>query len=42
MPSVAHIIYIPAVFIIGLIVGYIAGSKAVRKELATSRRRAKR
>ncbi len=27
-----HVIYIPAVLLIGLVVGYVLGARAVRKE----------
>ena len=37
-----HAIYIPMVAMIGLIVGYIAGSRAVRAEYEKRRRRLKR
>jgi hypothetical protein len=36
-----HAIYIPAVALLGLIVGYIAGSRAVRAELERKRKRLK-
>jgi hypothetical protein len=36
-----HVIYIPTVLMLGLIVGYILGSRAVRGELERRRRRMK-
>ncbi|EYF04345.1 hypothetical protein [Chondromyces apiculatus] len=36
-----HVLYIPAVLMIGMIVGYILGSRAVRAELERQRRRMK-
>lgn len=36
-----HVIYIPTVAILGLIVGYILGTRAVRAELERKRRRLK-
>lgn len=36
-----HAIYIPAVALIGLIIGYIAGSRAVRAEFERRRKRLK-
>lgn len=36
-----HAIYIPVVLMLGLIVGYILGSRAVRAELEKRRRRMK-
>jgi hypothetical protein len=34
-----HIIYIPGVFLVGLIVGYTMGARAVRAELGRVRRK---
>ena len=39
---VEHVIYIPGVLLVGLIVGYVLGARAVRSEVERSRRRAKR
>ena len=36
-----HVIYIPTVLLLGLIVGYILGSRAVRAELEKRKRRMK-
>lgn len=36
-----HAIYIPIVLMLGLVVGYILGSRAVRTELERRRRRMK-
>ncbi len=36
-----HAIYIPMVAMLGLIIGYIAGSKAVRAEIEKKRKRMK-
>ncbi len=36
-----HVIYIPSVLLIGLVVGYIMGARAVRAELERRRRRMK-
>ncbi|MEN9580944.1 MAG: hypothetical protein RJA70_3953 [Pseudomonadota bacterium] len=38
---VEHVIYIPGVLILGLIVGYVLGARAVREEVARSRKRSK-
>lgn len=38
----AHILYIPGVILIGIVVGYILGARAVREELSRQRQRAKR
>jgi hypothetical protein len=35
--SPEHIIFIPAVFLIGLVVGYVMGAKAARNERARAR-----
>lgn len=40
MPS-SHVIYIPLVAFLGLIIGYIAGSRAVRAEYDRRRKRLK-
>jgi len=40
IPS-SHIIYIPLVAFLGLIIGYIAGSRAVRAEYDRRRKRMK-
>jgi hypothetical protein len=36
-----HAIYIPMVLLLGLIIGYIAGSRAVRAEIERRRKRMK-
>jgi hypothetical protein len=36
-----HVIYIPGVLLIGLVVGYILGARAVRREFEKQRKRAK-
>ena len=36
-----HALYIPAVALIGLIIGYLAGSRAVRAEFERRRKRLK-
>jgi hypothetical protein len=36
-----HIIYIPAALLVGMIVGYTLGARAVRRELQQLRRRAR-
>ena len=41
MPTFEHVIYIPAVILLGVIIGYIAGSKAVRAEHARRKQRLK-
>jgi uncharacterized protein YneF (UPF0154 family) len=39
--TAAHVIYIPAALLVGIVVGYILGARAVRSELAERRRRMK-
>lgn len=39
--SFAHVIYIPGVVLLGVMVGYILGSRAVRGELEKQKKRAK-
>ena len=36
-----HVIYIPGVLILGLMIGYILGTKAVRAEFARAKQRMK-
>jgi uncharacterized protein YneF (UPF0154 family) len=36
-----HIIYIPAALLVGMIIGYTLGARAVRRELQQLRRRAR-
>lgn len=38
---IEHILYIPAVLLLGMTVGYILGARAVREEHAKMKRRAK-
>ena len=42
MPTVAHIIYIPGVILVGLVLGYTMGARAVRAELERTKKRSKR
>lgn len=34
MPSAAHVVFIPAVLLLGMVIGYVMGARAVRAELA--------
>lgn len=36
-----HVIYIPGVLLVGLIIGYLLGARAVRSEMEKLRKRAK-
>jgi hypothetical protein len=40
MPTSAHFIYIPAIFVIGIVLGFILGSKATRDAFALEQRKA--
>lgn len=37
-----HIIYIPGVLLVGLLLGYVLGARAVREEVAKAKNRARR
>ena len=37
MPSAAHIVFIPGVLLLGMVVGYLMGARAVREEVARRR-----
>ena len=39
MPSAAHVVFIPGVLLIGMVLGYIMGSRAVREEFERRQRR---
>lgn len=39
MPSAAHFIYIPAVLIVGLVIGFVLGGRAARDAFASQARR---
>ena len=42
MPTVEHIIYIPGVLLVGVVLGYTMGARAVRAEMERLKKRAKR
>jgi hypothetical protein len=42
VPTAEHIIYIPGVLLVGIVVGYTLGARAVRAEVERLRKRAKR
>jgi hypothetical protein len=42
VPTVEHIIYIPGVLLVGIVIGYTLGARAVRAEIERLRKRAKR
>lgn len=37
-----HVIYIPGVLLVGIVVGYLFGARAVRAEMARLKKRSKR
>ncbi len=41
MPTVEHVIFIPGVLLLGVVVGYVLGARAVRAELENLRKRSK-
>jgi hypothetical protein len=40
LPPSSHFIYIPVVFVIGIVIGFMLGAKATRDEIALGQRRA--
>jgi hypothetical protein len=40
-PGPEHFIFIPGILLIGIVLGYVMGSRAVRAELEKRRRRAR-
>ena len=40
LPNSSHFIYIPVVFILGIVIGFMVGAKATRDEIALSQRKA--
>lgn len=40
--SIAHLLYIPGVILIGVVFGYVLGARAVREEISRQKQRAKR
>ena len=40
LPSSSHFIYIPIVFLIGIVIGFIVGSKATRDAIAFEQKKA--
>jgi hypothetical protein len=41
-PGIAHVFFIPGVLLIGMVIGYIMGARAVRAEMERARERARR
>lgn len=42
MPPVSHLIYIPAILLVGVVVGWILGSRAAKDAYAAELRRRER
>ncbi len=42
VPTPEHVLFIPAVLLIGIVVGYIMGGRAVREDIEKKRERAKK
>jgi hypothetical protein len=42
VPTAEHIIYIPGILLVGIVIGYTLGARAVRAEIERLRKRAKR
>ena len=42
MPTIEHVIYIPGVLLVGIVVGYTLGARAVRAEIERLGKRSKR
>jgi hypothetical protein len=42
VPPIEHIIYIPGVLLIGIVIGYTMGARAVRAEIERMKKRARR
>lgn len=38
-PSIAHVIYIPVVLLVGIVIGWVLGSRAAADAMAMERRR---
>ena len=41
MPTVEHVIFIPAILLIGIVLGYVMGGRTVRAEMERKRKRAR-
>ena len=42
LPSSSHFIYIPVVFILGIVLGFMLGAKATRDEIALGQKQGRR
>jgi proteasome assembly chaperone (PAC2) family protein len=42
VPTIAHVIYIPGILLIGIAVGFVLGARAARNELARTQKARRR
>jgi hypothetical protein len=42
VPTIAHIIYIPGVMLVGIAIGFVLGARAARNELARTQKARRR
>ncbi len=42
MPSIAHLLYIPGVLLVGIAIGFVMGARAARAELERKRKAQRR
>lgn len=42
MPTIAHVIYIPGVLLVGIAIGFVIGARAARAEIERRRKVQKR
>jgi len=42
MPTVQHLVYIPGVLLVGIVIGYTLGARAVRAEIERLKQRSRR
>jgi len=42
MPTIAHLLYIPGVLLVGISIGFVMGARAARAEIERQQRRKKR
>jgi uncharacterized protein YneF (UPF0154 family) len=42
VPSIAHILYIPGVLLVGIAIGFVLGARAARNELARTQKARRR
>jgi hypothetical protein len=42
MPTIAHLIYIPGILLIGIAIGFVLGARAAREEIARQEKARKR